>query len=157
MRDYCDKHHGCKKWSLDEEPIMFKFKKINEVFRADMNNMLKENDLTCSQFEIIKYLKHNTDHLVSQKELSLVMHVKHSTTAGLVKRLEEKGLVEVRINEDNRKYNDIVLTPKAKTSLKSSEKGHIRMADKVLNDFNKEETAQVRAYLDRIYKNITEE
>ncbi len=140
----------------DREPISFKFKLIHEMFAADINRQLKDDDLTFSQLLVLSYLQHNTSDKVTQKDLSQALHIKHPTTIGLLKRLEEKEMLEVVVDSDNRKYRNIILTPKGEQLMEANKKRRTFLDRTLVKGMTDEEKKELRRLLDKVYDNMSE-
>lgn len=148
----CEKH-----LTPSEEPISFKIKKINEGFLRDMNNRLKEDDLTYSQLTVLVFLRRSAREKTSLKDLCEALHITHPTGIGLIRRLSEKGLVESRVDPDNRRFRIISLTPKACELLHKSYEHRQSMDQKLISGLSEEEIFTVKTILDRMYNNIKDE
>ena len=48
--------------------------------------------MTFSQMILVSYLWENREKKITQKDISEALHIKHPTTIGLLKRLEEKEM-----------------------------------------------------------------
>lgn len=140
----------------EHEPISFKFRLIHESFAAMLNRQLKEVDLTFSQFILVSYLWENRDKKVNQKDISQALHIKHPTTIGLLKRLEEKEMLKVVVDQDNRKYRNIMLTQKGEDFVEANHKRR-RFTDSYLTKgMTDEEISELRRLLDKVNDNLEE-
>ncbi len=148
-----DRNGSCKR-EKGKEPLGFKIKMINEKFIQNLNKELKEKDMTFSQMGILWYLEHNMDHKVTQKELSMALQVKHPTTIGLLKRLEEKEMVQIEVDEDNHKYRNISITEKALDFLKTSKRHRDEMDNMLTVGMTVEEINLFRELLDKALDNL---
>ena len=136
------------------EPTGFKFRLIHESFAAIINRQLKDDDMTFSQLILISYVWENRDKKVTQKDISEALHIKHPTTIGLLKRLEEKEMLTVIVDPDNRKFRNIVLTPKGEKYVKKN-KERKRNTDSTLTEgMTEEEIAKLRELLDKVIDNM---
>ena len=136
------------------EPTGFKFRLINESFAAIINRQLKDDDMTFSQLILISYVWENRDKKVTQKDISEALHIKHPTTIGLLKRLEEKEMLTVIVDPDNRKFRNIVLTPKGEKYVEKN-KERKRNTDSTLTEgMTEEEIAKLRELLDKVIDNM---
>lgn len=91
-----------------------KIKLIDRQFKSRMDSELESLGITTAQMNVLCYLEHHLCENVTQKQLSEAFSVKHSTMAGILQRMSEKELIEIKINPDNKKYKNIFLTEKAK-------------------------------------------
>ena len=96
----------------EHEPLGFKFKLIHEGFANMLNKQLRDEDMTFSQMILVSYLWENKDKKITQKDISQALQIKHPTTIGLLKRLEDKEMVKVVVDPDNRKYRNVAITSK---------------------------------------------
>ena len=136
------------------EPTGFKFRLIHESFAAIINRQLKDDDMTFSQLILISYVWENRDKKVTQKDISEALHIKHPTTIGLLKRLEEKEMLTVIVDPDNRKFRNIVLTPKGEKYVEKN-KERKRNTDSTLTEgMTEEEIAKLRELLDKVIDNM---
>jgi len=69
-------------------------KQIHTTLEKNANNALRADDLTMAQISVLITLDENAEKRMLLKELEKKLHLAQSTTAGLVSRLEQKGLVE---------------------------------------------------------------
>ena len=106
-----------KKNQFEDAPFPFQIKLLNERIRAVKDADWNEHGLTYSQFSILLFLMKNQDHKVTQKDIAEATHVTHPTVIGLLDRLEEKGLVIRKVDEENHRYKNILLTERAKACL----------------------------------------
>ena len=66
---------------------------------------MKKYDITARQLEVLDFI--NELGSISQKDLSEHLEVKHTTVIELLKKLQEKELINKSQNEENAKYNVI--------------------------------------------------
>ena len=88
----------------------FKIKKINDMLEKGYNQLLQEQDLTFSQHHVLVYLKHQKDQTARLKELEKHFNVAQPTMAGIVVRLESKGLVRSSVLPEDRRVKVVTLT-----------------------------------------------
>jgi MarR family multiple gene transcriptional regulator MgrA len=138
----------------EHEPLSFKFKLIHECFAKLLNRRLKEEDMTFSQIIVIYYLWEHRDQKVTQKDITDALHIKHPTTIGLLKRLEDKEMLKVVVDPDNRKYRNITLTERALEFIEADKKRKIHTDQYMVEGMTEEEIKQLRNLLDRVYDNM---
>lgn len=95
------------------EHLGHKIKRIDHLFKLRMDKNLEQLDVTFAQMHVLTYLFRNGDKKITQKQLADHLGVKHSTMSGILKRLQEKELIEIRVDEENKKYKNIYTTMKA--------------------------------------------
>ena len=69
-------------------------KRIANALEKEANQNLKALNLTMQQYRVLIHLAHAEDHTLSLKTLEEQFGAAQSTVAGLVSRLEKKGLIE---------------------------------------------------------------
>ena len=84
-----------------------KIKLIDRQFRSRMDKNLENLGITTAQMNVLCYMEHHAERNVTQKQLSEAFNVKHSTMAGILQRMVEKDLLEIRPNPDNKKFKSI--------------------------------------------------
>lgn len=138
----------------EHEPLSFKFRLIHESFACMINRHLKEEDMTFSQMILIFYLWENRDRKITQKDITEAMHIKHPTTIGLLKRLEEKEMLKVVVDPDNRKYRNIALTEKGVAFVEKDSNRKRHTEEDMVKGMSSKEIKQLRDLLDRVYDNM---
>lgn len=141
---------------FEDAPLGYKFKRIHEMFCSRANADLKQIDLTYSQMEILFYLNHHRQP-VSQKELCEVIQVSHPTMIGLIRRMEEKGLLICRTDSGDRRKNSIEMTDKSREILEHTKKRHQKDDEKLVKGFTEEEARLLNELLSRVYRNMQQE
>lgn len=135
----------------------YKIKKINHLFKSRLDRNLERLDITVAQMQTLIYLSINSGKKVTQKQLAEYFEVKHSTMSGILKRLQEKELIQICIDEENKKYKNIYTTTKAAQLNEELENYRNKTEALLLNGFSKEEIKQLASYLDRLYDNLNNE
>lgn len=138
----------------EHEPLSFKFRLIHESFACMINRHLKEEDMTFSQMILIFYLWENRDRKITQKDITEAMHIKHPTTIGLLKRLEEKEMLKVVVDPDNRKYRNVALTEKGVAFVEKDRNRKRHTEEDMVKGMSSKEIKQLRDLLDRVYDNM---
>ncbi|MCL2166659.1 MAG: MarR family transcriptional regulator [Clostridiales bacterium] len=85
-------------------------KRISDTFEKTANNTLREQDLTMTQAVALGKLNRTYEKQASLKELESILHVAQSTTAGIIARLEQKGLVETFGAVSDKRIKNVKLT-----------------------------------------------
>lgn len=96
------------------------------------------------------------DYEFSQKDLANVMHIKESTIARLIDRMEREGLVIRKKNDDDRRIMNVVLTEKGKTKRKELLPEGNKFNEIVSKDVSEEEMDIFMSVLDKMVKNVRE-
>ena len=86
-------------------------KQIHDEMRKNANNALRPQGITLVQLDALTKLDQAPEGQRSLKELEQILHVAQSTAAGIVARLEQKGLVEGFGDAGDRRVKRVKITP----------------------------------------------
>ena len=145
---------GFCRHDIQEEPLGYKLKKVNKLFEQQINDVMKKSDMTFSQIAVLHYLLISEDHEVTLKELGEALQITHPTCIGLVRRLQEKELVNSVVNPGNKRFRNVVATDQARELVTCGHEWIHRLEEQMVKDFTREETARFTKDLDRIYDNL---
>ena len=129
-------------------------KKLDKVFKQNFNQELERVGLTFSQMRVLRFIEDNPKMKITQKDISNELDIQHSTTIGLLKRMQEKGLVRVVVDEDNRRCRNIFLTKKAEDIRYEMERGREIMERRVVKSFTDEEKETFYRLLNKAIDNL---
>ena len=87
-------------------------RQINSATEKRINNEMREADLTHAQICLCFVLIEKEEGHCSLKNLEKHLRLAQSTTLGIVKRSEEKGLVECFPDPDDRRSKSVRITQK---------------------------------------------
>ncbi len=83
---------------------------IHNTLEKSVNNQLRKKGLTLSQVNVLLTLVSIPEKRLSFKELEKRLTLAQSTTAGLISRLEQKGLVAVLGDKDDKRIKYVEIT-----------------------------------------------
>ncbi len=83
---------------------------IHNTIEKSVNNQLRKKGLTLSQMNVLLTLVSVPEKRLSFKELEKRLILAQSTTAGLISRLEQKGLVAVLGDKDDKRIKYVEIT-----------------------------------------------
>ncbi len=110
--------------------------------------------LTDVQFNILMILKEHGAAGLSQQELSEHLIVTKSNVVGLVDRLERGGYVRRKSHPSDRRFNQIVLTPKGQKLEAKVERSYFQEVDKMMSVLSASEKRSVIKAMERIRRYI---
>lgn len=131
-----------------------KFKLIDQLFKARANKSLENIDVTFAQLQVLVYLEHHEHEKVTQKKLTEEFKVKHSTMAGILQRMSEKELILISVDEENKKFKNIVRTEKAEKIRQLMDENRLKTEGILLKGFSEEEKDTLSYLLDKVYDNL---
>ena len=110
--------------------------------------------LTDVQFNILMILKEHGSAGMSQQDLSEHLIVTKSNVVGLIDRLERSGCVLRMSHPSDRRFNQIVLTPKGGKLQLKIEKLYFAEVDKMMNELTASQKSAVIQAMEKIRQYI---
>lgn len=114
-------------------------KQIHDELERNANNTLRAQDMTMAQSGALVIIHGTSEKQMTLKELERVLHVAQSTAAGIVVRLEEKGLVESFGSPEDRRIKMVRLTPKGIEKCHTAEQDMQRTEQQLLSGLTETE------------------
>lgn len=87
-------------------------KQINDELQKNANNALRSSDMTMAQLGALIELNRCAEKQLTLKELEHQLHIAQSTAAGIISRLEQKGLVKGFGDAKDKRIKLVKITPK---------------------------------------------
>lgn len=137
--------------------VGFRLKKINDLLQKRADQQMKELGLTFSQHHVLVYLVHQDMHTATLKDLEHTFRVAQATMAGIVVRLEEKGLIESFICTDDKRIKMVRLTEEGKKVCDISYKQMHEKDEQLRSMYTSEEIENFDDYLFRLYEALLQE
>lgn len=106
-------------------------KQINDIMEKKANNALRGQDLTISQSGVLVLLDGKIDKTAAFKELEKEFGVSQPTMVGILSRLEQKKLVEILTDPDDKRIRLAHLTQNGVDKCKEGYK-HMKAAEELL-------------------------
>jgi MarR family transcriptional regulator, repressor for mepA len=138
---------------MKKDDIGFLVRVIANSIDKDVNRELESFGITIRQGKFLGYLHDQKGREVTQKELQDFFEISHPTTVGIVKRLESKGLIRARLDENDHRSKIVELTAgedwlhRKMTVLKG------RIEDNLFRGFSDDERDALLELLGRVYVN----
>lgn len=121
-----------------EIPILIKM--ISEGMQRERDNDLKNIDLTFSQAHALMMINFENG-FITQKSIENELHISHSATHGILKRLEDKGLIESAVSDIDKRQKVLKITLKGRekislvtNKMKSRRNNSSDMSEEELNE-----------------------
>lgn len=106
-------------------------KQINDIMEKNANNALRGQDLTIAQSGVLVLLDEKEEKAATFKELEKNFGVSQPTMVGLLSRLEQKNLIEILSDPDDKRIRRAHLTQKGEEKCKEGYK-HMKSAEELL-------------------------
>lgn len=114
---------------------------------------LKDTGLTIGQPKILDYLKEHDGS--NQKEIAKACFLEAGSLTIILNKMEEKGLIERRILNGNRRSFHIFLTAVGKEKQQLVDTAFSEIEKKALADISEKEFEQFMSVYHRIYSNLS--
>jgi Transcriptional regulators len=129
-------------------------KQIHDGLEKNANNALRDDNITMTQIGTLIELSNAPQHELTLKELEKRLHVAQPTAAGIVSRLEEKGLVEGFAGREDKRIKIVHITESGLNSRKKADNKMQQAEKQLLAGFSEEEKENFNNYLERVLNNI---
>lgn len=125
----------------------------NALARVAMQNM-KNRQLTMQQGRVLILLAHAPEQMMALKKLEEHFGAAQSTVAGLVSRMEKKGLVEAVSNPSDRRIKLVRLTESGQELHRRCYEDMISFEENLTAALSVEEKEQLLVLLQKVYDAI---
>jgi len=129
-------------------------KQIHDGLEKNANNALREDNITMAQIGTLIELSNAYQHELTLKELEKRLHVAQPTAAGIVSRLEDKGLVEGFTSKEDKRIKIVRITDSGSNCCVRADTKMHQAEEQLLNGFSEEEKNKFNIYLERVLNNI---
>jgi DNA-binding MarR family transcriptional regulator len=129
------------------EDIGMLLKQINDTLAAEANNELRSNGMTISQIRFIGYMYESGEERTAMKELEKQFQVSQPTVAGIVSRMEKKGLVRILQNPEDARAKDVTLTALGKSVYEAGGKHKEKMEKSLVSGLSGQEIRELKRML----------
>lgn len=114
---------------------------------------LRDTGLTIGQPKILDYLKDHDGS--SQKDIAKACFLEAGSLTTILNKMEEKGLIERRILNGNRRSFHIFMTDEGREKMQLIDRSFSEIEKKALSDVSDEELEIFMSVYKKIYKNLT--
>ena len=124
------------------------------MVQKKLMEQLKDTGLTLGQPKVLDYLKDHDG--ASQKEIAAGCLIEAGSLTSILNRMEEKGLLERKMLNGNRRTFHIFMTESGKKNQKLVEETIEKIEETALNNVSEEEQKVFMEIFLRIYRNLAE-
>ena len=124
------------------------------MVQKKLMEQLKDTGLTLGQPKVLDYLKDHDG--ASQKEIAAGCVIGAGSLTSILNRMEEKGLIERKMLNGNRRTFHIFMTESGKKNQKLVEETFEKIEETALNNVSEEEQKVFMEIFLRIYRNLAE-
>lgn len=123
---------------------------VGDFIEHRLGRMLREHELTHSQFQVLRVLDQAGSALpsleIAQRMIQLVPAI-----TGLLTRLEEQGLVRRKQDREDKRVTQVDLTPKGRSLLKKLEKPVLDLHKQLAAEMSDAELRQLSKLLEKAW------
>lgn len=138
----------------EEKDCGFLIKQINDRLERNANNVLRAQDMTMSQLGVLLELFRAPEGRLSLKELERVLHVAQSTMAGIVSRLERKGLVEPLEDPEDRRIKLVRITGAGTERVRAAKLHRMETEERILSGLTAAERSILYTLLRKVHDSL---
>jgi MarR family transcriptional regulator, transcriptional regulator for hemolysin len=134
--DACRRPHNTNSLEVTRNErirIGFLIHDVSRLRRTAFDQRMKPLGITRSQWWVLTGVSRHGEEGITQTELANVLDLGKVSLGGLIDRLEERGFVDRRSDERDRRINRIHLTAKGSTTLAKMQKIGMEMNAKVMS------------------------
>lgn len=124
------------------------------MVQKKLMEQLKDTGLTLGQPKVLDYLKDHDG--ASQKEIAAGCLIEAGSLTSILNRMEEKGLIDRKMLNGNRRTFHIFMTESGKKNQKLVEETFEKIEETALNNISEEEQKVFMEIFHRIYRNLAE-
>lgn len=137
---------------LLDDYILYNLNRASAVYNDEMSAALKSHDLTTMKWRILMLLADKSPCSVG--DLARRSVTKMPTLTRTLIRMEEEGLIVRSSPEDDRRFVDVTMTPKAVKMLREVKKIGQRVFERALGGCGAKEVETVTNVLKRLRENL---
>lgn len=136
--------------------IAILIKKLSLEIDKLSNPILEPYDLTHSQFKILKYLLTKSEGTVRQVDIERYFSMTNPTVTGLVQTLENKGMIERKVNQSDSRSKILILTQKTREMKELLYSLGNKLEAELVHALTEEERQELLRLLNKLLRNEEE-
>ena len=129
-------------------------KKIHDAVRKNLDNSLRDKDLTLAQIHVLMVLGDDGANAMPLKELERRFRVAQSTIVGIISRLEAKGFVQGSTDPDDNRVKLVELTPEGEKFREANIREVEEMENRLMSRLTEQEKQEFLRMLRDVYESV---
>ena len=125
---------------------------VHSMIQKNFMEQVKSSGLTSGQPKVLDYLRDHNG--ANQKEIAAACHIEPGSLTSVLNRMEEKGLIERRMLDGNRRTFYIFMTDEGSRLKDLVENNFASIEKKALRNIISEEQAPFIETISKIYENL---
>lgn len=130
------------------------FKMLNTAIERLLNSELAEYGLTYTQATVIGYLKRKEGQDTCQRDIEASLGLAHPTVSSILRRMEEKGMIQTENREEDHRYKHITLTPASEQLVHELRRRINGIEQRLYTGLSDEELASLNRMMQKMLHNI---
>lgn len=135
-----------------QETLHYLLMSDHQMIQKALVSSVKDTGLTPGQPKILDYLLQHDGAI--QKEIAIFCHIEPASLTTILNGMENKGYIERRTINNNRRSLHVYLTETGKAYADRLNLEFTRIESEALQGFNETDTQQLYDLLGRIYQNM---
>ena len=119
----------------------------------EISAALEKMELTSAQGHILGFTRGQKTP-PCPKDIEEAFHLSHPTVSGLLSRLEKKGFIQLKTDENDRRCKRIFILPRGEECTNTLHQTILATEEKLVAGFTEEEKRQFRSLLERTVTNM---
>ena len=135
-------------------PLSFHFLSmaVHSMIQKNFMEQVKSSGLTSGQPKVLDYLRDHNG--ANQKEIAAACHIEPGSLTSVLNRMEEKGLIERRMLDGNRRTFYIFMTDEGSRLKDLVEDNFASIEKKSFRNISSEDQASFMETFSKIYENL---
>ena len=125
---------------------------VHSTIQKNFMEQVKSSGLTSGQPKVLDYLRDHNG--ANQKEIAAACHIEPGSLTSVLNRMEEKGLIERRMLEGNRRTFYIFMTDEGSRLKDLVEDNFASIEKKSFRNISSEDQASFMETFSKIYENL---
>ena len=125
---------------------------VHSMIQKNFMEQVKPSGLTSGQPKVLDYLRDHNG--ANQKEIAAACHIEPGSLTSVLNRMEEKGLIERRMLDGNRRTFYIFMTDEGSRLKDLVEDNFASIEKKAFRNIGSEEQAAFMETFSKIYENL---
>lgn len=126
---------------------------LENCMAQEMTNALASMDLTAAQGHIMGFITHRPEPPCA-RDIEEAFQLSHPTVSGILSRLEQKGFVQMRPDEQDRRCKRIYILPKGLELEETMHRTIHNTEEKLVRGFTEEEKEEFQRLLKLAIHNL---
>lgn len=127
---------------------------VHAMFHKKLLDSLKSRHLTLGQPKVLDYLQDHDG--ASQKDIAAACHIEPGSLTSVLNRMEQKGMVERKMLNGNRRSLHVFLTTPGKADQQAVKEAFLTLEDQVFRGISEEDRDTFMRVFQKIYENLSE-